>query len=282
MDIILYNILVALVCLIFGYLMGSIEFSIIIGKVFFHQDPRDFGSGNAGGTNAGRLWGKKVGLTVIILDMIKTIIPMWIMWALLTFIPFGDKPLVASTTIYFSTEVSNYVIQWPVYLLANLGAIFGHCWPCFNNFKGGKGVSAFMGTILAASWGLGWALGIFYFLFLKKTKMVSLTSILMGCFVSLVTWIWVILVMTHVIPHGYEWIVCYGDTINVSSFVYAIVITIMSGLMIWRHKANIQRLKAGTERKITWMDSKKEKAARKAAEEQANKKAEKATEAKSE
>ena len=84
MDII-YNILVALICLIFGYLIGSVSFAIIIGKVFYHQDPREHGSKNAGGTNAGRIWGKKVGLLVIILDMIKTIIPMWICWAILTY-----------------------------------------------------------------------------------------------------------------------------------------------------------------------------------------------------
>ena len=259
MDIILYNIITALVCLIFGYLMGSIEFSIIIGKIFFHQDPRDYGSKNAGGTNAGRLWGKKVGLTVIILDMIKTIIPMWIAWAILTFVPFGEKPLVASTITSFSVEGKDYIIQWPVYLLANLGAIFGHCWPCFDHFKGGKGVSAFMGTILAASWGLGWVPGIFYFVLLKKTKMVSLTSILMGIIVTAWTWIWIILVALHVIPDGYQWIVGYGNTINVSHYVYGIVITVMACLMIIRHHANIVRIKNGTERKIKWMDSHKDK-----------------------
>ena len=254
MDIILYNILTAICCLVFGYLLGSVEFSIIIGKVFFHQDPREYGSKNAGGTNAGRLWGKKVGLTVIILDMLKTLVPMWICWAVLTFVPFGERPLVASTEAYFSNDVNNYVIQWPVYLLANLGAIFGHCWPIFNHFKGGKGVSAFMGTILAASWGLGWIpASLFYFTILKKTKYVSLTSMLMGCITTVITWVWVILVMTHVIPNGYEWIVGYGPTINVSNYVYAIVITIMTILMIFRHKENIKRLRAGTERKIKWM-----------------------------
>ena len=59
MDII-YNILVAFIVLLFGYLMGSVSFSILIGKVFYHQDPRDYGSKNAGGTNAaeaGRILG---------------------------------------------------------------------------------------------------------------------------------------------------------------------------------------------------------------------------------
>ena len=73
MDII-YNILVALICLIFGYLIGSVSFAIIIGKVFYHQDPRELGSKNAGGTNAGRIWGKKVGLLVVIKQLIISLL----------------------------------------------------------------------------------------------------------------------------------------------------------------------------------------------------------------
>ena len=262
MDIILYNIAAAIICLVFGYLLGSIEFSIIIGKVFFHQDPREYGSKNAGGTNAGRLWGKKVGLTVIILDMVKTIIPMWICWAILTFAPLdgGVKPLLASTVDFFEPDVlATFKIQWPVYLLANLGALLGHCWPCFDHFKGGKGVSAYMGTLLAASWGIGFVPAFAYFAVLKKTKYVSFTSIFMGVYGSLLAWIWYILVATHVIPHGFEWIVGYGPTINVANLAYAITITVMATIMIIRHHANIKRIIDGTERKITWMGGNKKK-----------------------
>lgn len=252
MDII-YNIIAAICCLIIGYLMGSVSFSIIIGKVFYHQDPRNYGSKNAGGTNSGRLWGKKVGLLIIILDMIKTIAPMWICWAILTFVPFGSKPLCASTEVYYTPFVYDYKIQWPVYMLANLGCVIGHCWPLFAEFKGGKGVSAFMGTILGSSWGLGWIPAtILYFPMLKKTKYVSLTSMAMGVFASIVAWIWAILIMNNVIPQGYQWIVMYGPTIN-CSWQYALVITIMALIMILRHKENIIRLKNGTERKIKWM-----------------------------
>ena len=102
MDIILYNIIAAICCLFLGYIFGSIPTSIVIGKVFFHQDPRDYGSKNAGGTNSGRLWGKKVGFIVIVLDMIKTIAPIWICWAILTFVPFGSKPLIATITNFYN------------------------------------------------------------------------------------------------------------------------------------------------------------------------------------
>ena len=252
MDII-YNILVALICLIFGYLIGSVSFAIIIGKVFYHQDPREHGSKNAGGTNAGRIWGKKVGFLVIVLDMIKTVIPMWICWAILTFVPFGDKPLLASTAQYYSGEGVNYVINWPVYLLANFGSVIGHCWPIFYRFKGGKGVSAFMGTILGASWGLGWVPGLlWYFPVLKKTKYVSFTSITMTVVASVFAWIWAILCMTNVIQGSWCYFPFYGPTIN-CSWHYAVIITLMAALIIYQHRGNIQRLRAGTERKIKWM-----------------------------
>jgi len=253
MDIILYNIFVPIICIIFGYLCGSFSFSIFIGKVFFHQDPRNYGSKNAGGTNAGRLWGKKFGLLVITLDMLKTILPMWICWAILTFVPFGDKPLIATTAVYYTAENANYIIQWPVYYLAAFGCLIGHCWPIFYKFKGGKGASAYMGTTLGSTWGLGFLpAGIFYFPILKKTKMVSLTMIIYSAIQLLVMWLWVILVMTHVVPDGWQWFVMYGPSLN-PTWHYALIITVMVIIMDARHHANIGRILRHEERKITWM-----------------------------
>ena len=253
MDIFI-NILTPILCLLFGYILGSIPFAVVIGKLFFHQDPRDLGSKNAGGTNAGRLWGKKIGVLVIILDMIKTIAPMYICWAILTFaIKVDGKPLCCPTEIYYTAERANYIIIWPVYLLANIGSAFGHCFPCFAKFKGGKAVSAFMGTLLGSSWGLGWVpASLFYFEFLKKTKYVSLTSMVFAGISVVVTWTWAILGLTNVIPSEYRWIVMYGPSIN-PSWHYALMITIIAILMVIRHKENIKRLHEGTERKIKWM-----------------------------
>ena len=250
MDII-YNIIVALSCLILGYIFGSIPTSIVIGKVFFHQDPREFGSKNAGGTNSGRLWGKKVGLIVIVIDMLKTIAPIWICWAILTFIPFGSKPLLATITQHYSGLDKDFIIQWPVYWLAPLGTIIGHCWPLFASFKGGKGVSSFMGIACGTSWLVGFLPGLSYLLFLKLKKYVSLASIIEALLIPVCFWIWAILNMTNVIS-GYEWLASYGKTLDVD-YVAAIIITIMGIIVIWRHHENISRLKTGTERKITWM-----------------------------
>ena len=120
-------------------------------------------------------------------------------------------------------------------------------------FKGGKGVSAFLGTALGTSWGLGWAPAfILYFPLLKKTRYVSLTSILIGFVYISLSWLWVILVLCKVIPHGYEWIPMYGPTIN-CTWHYALILTVMWVIMVIRHHENIKRIVNGNERKISWI-----------------------------
>lgn len=106
---------------IVGYLLGSIPFALVIGKVFYHTDIRQHGSGNLGGTNAGRILGKKAGISVIVLDALKAFIPVGI-------------------TSIFSTEAS---------IWCGLAVCVGHCYPCFANFKGGKAAASMFGFLLA-------------------------------------------------------------------------------------------------------------------------------------
>lgn len=250
---ILVNVLVVLFCLTLGYVFGSIPTSIWVGKIFFHQDPRDFGSHNAGGTNAGRLWGKKVGFGIILFDMFKTITPVWICWALLTFLPLNNgQSLIAPLSEVDKFGMSNHIVAWPAYWLAALGCMFGHCWPLFAGFKGGKGVSCYMGVLTASSWGLGFIPGLLYFVILKWKKYVSLASILLSIIGALVGWIWFLLCSIEVIPTDMFFFPMYGPTLN-ANWVYASVLTLMSIILIVRHHENIDRLKSGTERKIKWM-----------------------------
>ena len=263
MNILLINILVAFICLTIGYIFGSVPTAVWVGKLFFHQDPREYGSHNAGGTNAGRLWGKKFGLLVISLDMLKTIAPLYMCWAILTYVKFdnslfvgakmdGFMPLIADVKTYYTALNANYIIQWPVYWLAPLGCVFGHCWPMFAKFKGGKAASNFMGITVLSSWMLGFLPGGFYLVMLKVKKYVSLAAIVQAIVVSLLTWIWVILVWVKIIPGDLAWLPMYGPSLN-PNWVYATIVTIMGAIMIARHHENIKRLAAGTERKITWM-----------------------------
>ena len=250
---ILINILAVLFCLALGYFFGSIPTAVWIGKIFFHRDPRLEGSKNAGGTNAGRLFGKKVGLLVIILDMLKLIIPVWIAFLLLTYVEFDGVSLCPKPNEYNQFGFNEfYKVGWPVYWLTVLGCTLGHCWPIFASFKGGKGVSCFMGTMCGTTWMLGVIPGISYLVILKMTKKVSLTSIIVALLLSFITWIWAILMMSGAIPHDLYTLPMYGATL-MPGWLFSTIVTICAILVVIRHKENIKRLKEGTERTISWM-----------------------------
>jgi len=251
---ILYNILAVLFSLVVGYLLGSIPSSVWIGKAFFNQDPRDYGSRNAGGTNAGRLWGKKIGLLVMLIDMFKAGLSVWICWFIFSRIPFDNgQSLVASVNNVNNFGMNfSYIISWPVYWLATIGCMVGHCWPIFAHFKGGKGVAVYAGSVLFSSWMIAFIPGILYFVILKISKHVSLASIVAPICCTLLAWIWAILCMVGVIPPSLFSLPTYGPNL-LTSWVFAIVLTFHSVIVIIRHSENIKRLKDGTERKISWM-----------------------------
>jgi len=190
-----------------SYLYGSIPFALVIGKLFYNTDIRSQGSGNLGGTNAGRVLGKKVGLAVIILDASKCCIAILI--SKFIAIHFGLNPDI----IY----------------LSSLACVIGHCYPIFAHFKGGKAVSVAIGYALVTNiYSFLIAIGVFL-ITLKISKYVSLASII-GSSVMLITSPFV----------GY-------------STVGVITNAIIVGLLIYKHRANIERIKNGTESKITWM-----------------------------
>lgn len=108
-----------IICLI-GYALGNISNAFIIGKLFLNKDVRDFGSGNAGATNALRAFGAKIGILVFILDIFKGVIAVIL----------GR---------YLNPEVGQY--------FAGLFVIIGHNWPIVLKFKGGKGIATSIGVI---------------------------------------------------------------------------------------------------------------------------------------
>ena len=119
------NIINIIIAIIFGYLLGSIPWALIIGKTFYKVDVRKHGSKNLGGSNAGRVLGSKAGLAVIILDTLKSFI-------IVTYCALILKDTTAAT-------------------LAGMFACIGHCFPLFANFKGGKGVATILGYNIAMS-----------------------------------------------------------------------------------------------------------------------------------
>lgn len=247
------NILVAIICFLIGYLFGSIPNAVWIGKVFFHKDPREYGSKNAGATNAGRLFGKKVGFIVILLDIAKAVIPIWGTWSILTFVKFGGSTLLVPTTEYFAGNLDPYIIKWPVYWIVPIGTMIGHCWPIFAKFVGGKAVTVYYTSLIGTTWLLGIPpFLIVYMGSLKLKKYVSLSALITALLYTVVAWTWAILVMTGVIQGRWLTFPSYFGSLCFS-WHYAIMITLGCLLVVIRHKSNISRLKDGTESKIKWM-----------------------------
>lgn len=144
----------ALVILI-SYLFGSIPWALVIGKVFFHKDIRNYGSGNLGASNAGRVLGKPVAVIVTVLDGLKAFLSMWV------------ASMLAPEAIVY----------------AGLACCVGHCFPLFAQFKGGKAVATSYGFFLGIAafitgqyfWGFLFP-AVCFFVILYLTKIVSLSS----------------------------------------------------------------------------------------------------------
>ncbi len=145
-----------ILAILFGYLFGSIPFALIIGKVFYKTDIRTKGSGNLGGSNAGRVLGKTAGISVTVFD-----------------------PLKATMVILLVFQFApNYAA------IAGVFAAIGHSYPIFAQFKGGKAVSTAAGYLLGVAIIQSKIIELFvipaslFFILLKLTKIVSLSSMI--------------------------------------------------------------------------------------------------------
>ncbi len=142
--------------IILSYLYGSIPFALVVGKLFYKTDVRKHGSGNLGGSNTGRVLGKKAGVAVIILDALKAFVVMVV------------------SSLVLNAIGANENIKY----ICAFACILGHCYPIFAGFKGGKAVSSGIGFFLAINF-VGAILSlVVFFIVLKLTKYVSLASVL--------------------------------------------------------------------------------------------------------
>ena len=120
-----------LICLAIGYVCGLFQTSYIIGR--FHQtDIREHGSGNAGTTNALRTFGKKAGAMTLLGDCLKCV------------------AAILLVKVFFGKTYGSVLPLLTVYAAA--GCILGHNFPFYLNFRGGKGIAASVGFILAFDW----------------------------------------------------------------------------------------------------------------------------------
>lgn len=196
------------IIIICAYLLGSIPSGLWIGKIFYKTDIREHGSGNLGGTNSFRVLGKKAGIIVTSLDILK-----------------GTAAVLLPLISYFSDSSIHPLILGGI-------AVFGHMFPVFAGFRGGKAVATSAGVLLGYTWPLFIVLIVCFLISLKLTKMVSLSSMIaavIGLIYSTVYWI------------------VTGD------YSLFIVILILATFIFYRHRANIKRIREGTEPKVKWI-----------------------------
>jgi glycerol-3-phosphate acyltransferase PlsY len=143
-----------------AYLLGSIPSSIWIGKAFYNIDVREFGSGNAGATNTFRVLGKRAGIPVLIIDILK-----------------GTAAVSLSFLSGFHTNTP-FFTNFQIGL--GIAALIGHIFPVFAGFRGGKGVATILGVVICIT-PVSCSVALLVFLaFLLTTRYVSLGSIMAG------------------------------------------------------------------------------------------------------
>lgn len=183
-----------------AYLIGSIPVGLILGKLIWKKDLRQYGSHNIGATNAWRTLGKKAGVLVFILDFLK-----------------GQVGVLLGA--YFFASPGAMVI-------GGLMAIFGHMFPLFIGFKGGKGVSTSLGVIAALMPKVTAIIVIVWLVLVLLTRYVSLGSIVAA-------------VLAPILAAVFKEPTIY--------FLFAFIVAVF---VVLRHKENISRLKAGRENRI--------------------------------
>ena len=161
-----------LLIIIISYLIGSIQSGILIGKIIYKTDVRQFGSKSSGATNIQRTIGLKPGIFVLVIDILKGFLPILF--------------------IEIFTEENIFGVMSCIFL------VLGHCYPVFHKFKGGKGVATGFGSVVVLlpyiALGIPIALPIIY-----KTRYVSLGAIL-GCIISI--FLIILFVALKLLPSG--------------------------------------------------------------------------------
>ncbi len=211
-----------LTIIILSYLVGSIPTSIVLTKAIKGVDVRDYGSGNAGATNASRVLGKRFGLLVVILDALKGVFAVVIIARLYL----GSFPFPNTTPFDDFTLVQ---------FIAGMSAVIGHIWTVFAGFKGGKGIATGLGVLVSIVT-VDMLIGIGVFILVASlSKYVSLASISAAIAVPL----------TMIVREN-----IFG--VDIPSYNTIIFFAFgLALLVMYTHRANITRLLQGNERKIS-------------------------------
>jgi glycerol-3-phosphate acyltransferase PlsY len=203
-----------LACMVIPYLLGSLNFGVILSRAKYKDDVRAHGSGNAGTTNMLRTYGKGAAVLTLLGDMLKAVVAMI----------FGYFVLVSP--IVQDGKVIGIDLVGPA--IAGLFVMLGHMFPCFFHFKGGKGVATAAMVVLMTDWMVFLILLAIFVIIAAGTKYVSLASI-MG------------LIFYPIILYAFK-----------GAGTASVVAVIMALLVVYMHRENIKRLRAGTESKLSF------------------------------
>ena len=197
---------------IIAYLIGSINFSVILSKKMAGFDVREKGSGNAGTTNMLRSVGKKAAAITLVLDILK-----------------GVLAILIAMAIGRIFENSNGALLVQV---AGVAVILGHTFPIFFKFKGGKGVATSLGVLIMSNWQIGLICLVFALILIALTQMVSVGSIAAAILYPVLT---LFIPQNYIVPGNY--------------LIYSIVLAV---IIVFNHRENVKRLLSGTENKISF------------------------------
>lgn len=213
-----------------AYLLGSINTAVIVTKIVTKgkQDIRQMGSGNAGFTNVLRSVGKVPAIFTIVCDALKCVIAVIIGWFIFSFVS-ADSAVVSSDLSY----IGKYI--------AGIFCIFGHSYPVYFNFKGGKGVVTAAGLMLSEDWRVFLLILTTFLLVFIFTKIISISSITCAVLYAVYTFIITFFV-------DYRGGAGYSLSYVIISTAAALIIGVF---VIVKHKENIGRLLRGEEKKIT-------------------------------
>jgi len=204
---------------VIAYLLGSIPFGLIIGKLKSGVDIRKQGSGKTGATNLMRVAGTKLGVLTIVLDVVKA----------------AGAVMLATVIIDSSSgilTIGSVSLNWQhiAQVLAGLAAVAGHTWPVFAKFKGGRGVTAYFGTLFAIFPPAGIFGAEVVAIAALRSRHMSLGSLL-GALAACC--LMIPLTILYNFPPIY--------------LAYGLLVT---ALLVYQHQDNIKRLRQGTERRL--------------------------------
>ena len=201
---------------IIAYLIGSINFSVILSKKMAGFDVREKGSGNAGTTNMLRSVGKKAAAITLVCDILKGVIAILIAMLMNKIFPNSNGALLVQ--------------------IAGVAVILGHTFPILFKFKGGKGVATSLGVLIMSNWQIGLICLVFALILIILTQMVSVGSIAAAILYPVLT---IFIPQNYILPGNY--------------IIYSVVLAV---IIVFNHRENVKRLLSGTENRISFKGTK--------------------------